>query len=67
MRISVDMGDPGYAPNWHQFGVVLNDRPVINTITADEELGLVRLAVADEQGRQVEKVLFGNVKIERVH
>ncbi len=60
MRISIDRDDPGFCPSIERYAITLDNAPVINAITADEELGLIRLL-----GDGGLEILIGNVKIER--
>lgn len=64
MRISADPSDQGFSPRAQCFGVTLNGKPVCGVITADEELGLVRIvARATPEGLE-ETTLFGIVTLE---
>jgi len=66
MRISHDANDPGWHRNAHEFRATVNGTPVIGFTTADEELGIVRWFEM-QNGKPVERVAFGKVKIERVN
>lgn len=67
VRISADPRDQGFSPAHYQFRATLNGMPVPHALTADEELGLVRVVTNGGNGEAVEHVLFGRVRIERVH
>jgi hypothetical protein len=67
MRISCDRTDQGFSPTFEQFVPTLNGHPMLDAITADEEMGMVRVVDRDGAGNTIERVLFGCVKIERVH
>ena len=67
MRVSCDQGDQGFTPAHDRFIATLNGTPVPHAITADEELGLVRVVDRDRRGNIFEHALFGLVKIERLH
>jgi hypothetical protein len=76
MRVSIDRADRGFSPlSWRVRQVYLDGEPLPRFITADDELGLVRLSVRDESGRilrDVDGTLLtewhrGRVEIELIH
>lgn len=67
MRISIDMADQGFSPRAIHFGVTLNGKPVCGVITADEELGLVRIANRETPAGIEETTLFGTVIVEMLN
>jgi hypothetical protein len=67
MRVSCDPKDQGFSPHFNQFIPTLNGLAMPHAVTADEELGIVRVMGRLSNGDEVEQVLFGMVKIERLH
>jgi hypothetical protein len=68
MRISCDPGDQGFTPSFYRFAVTFDGQAAPHTITADEELGLVRIVTQfTPMSPPSEHVLFGAVRIHRLH
>lgn len=67
MRISCDRADQGFSPTFDQFIPTIDGVAIPYAITADEELGFIRFPSRRKDGANIEQMLFGRVKIERVH
>lgn len=67
MRLSVELGDPGYQPSHiTRFArVTLNGQELRSCITADEEAGIAIVHKFDRNGRPV--VVGGDVLTETLH
>jgi len=67
MRISCDPGDQGFTPAHAQFIATLDGMAMPHAVMADEELQMIRIVGRTPCGSVIDQVLFGRVKIERVH